>query len=611
MPASSESLERTWDLSPAEVLHLFQQIGHLIGIGHEPKETLQGAAESIGAVLPIDKCTFLLVSASGDSEEDDETSMAVVAETQSDSTNSIVGAHYLFSADHELLQMMQEGKPLPLMDIRTASSSPSVTSELDRFISETNSKSIMAFPMVAAEKLVGCMTMHLCREAQPFPEHVLELGETIAQELGVTVERCRAMHEREAESKVFRDTAAAALILERTSFRIRRVNAAGNKILAGSRKDLHGLPITQVVPEGQRLIAALKELSLEHSVVNVSGVLVGTVDGKPVHMDACLSLLNQDGRDDALILFTPSAQLLTDGGQATEQARLQRAEELANTLTRQLSWERWVRQIICKLHATLDRDTLLQTVVDGFGRALGASRCLIVRTDGPAAPIVTHEYVEPDISPLGLGRTGQFPPVAVSLFKHKVCAVPDLSTLEKSEELAAEEYEYFSDNGIRSMAGAPISSHGIVYGVIIILESRPGRKWVPHELDMLEIAANQTAVALSHSQAYLQLKDQLFNMNLLGNLTQQLTNTLELVSRSGKPDSAEDKVRQSGSSPPLSLRELEVLKLIAGGLANREIAQRLFLTESTVELHASRIRKKLKLKSRTALVKYACDNGLA
>ncbi|MGH9548736.1 MAG: response regulator transcription factor, partial [Terriglobales bacterium] len=147
--------------------------------------------------------------------------------------------------------------------------------------------------------------------------------------------------------------------------------------------------------------------------------------------------------------------------------------------------------------------------------------------------------------------------------------------------------------------------------VIIILESGTGRKWAPHELDMLEIAANQTAVALGHSQAYLQLKDQLFNMNLLGNLTQQLTNTLELVSRSGKTETQEDKVRQSGSAPPLSLRELEVLKLIAGGHANREIAQKLFLTESTVELHASRIRKKLKLKSRTALVKYACDNGLA
>jgi DNA-binding NarL/FixJ family response regulator len=61
---------------------------------------------------------------------------------------------------------------------------------------------------------------------------------------------------------------------------------------------------------------------------------------------------------------------------------------------------------------------------------------------------------------------------------------------------------------------------------------------------------------------------------------------------------------------PLSGRELEVLRLIASGMSNREIAQHLFLTESTVELHASRIRKKLKLKSRTALVKFACDNHL-
>ncbi len=100
-------------------------------------------------------------------------------------------------------------------------------------------------------------------------------------------------------------------------------------------------------------------------------------------MDACLSLLNADSRDDLLILFVPGPRIKSDSGDGSEQSRSQRAEELANTLTRQLSWERWVRQIICKLHATLDRDTLLQTVVDGFGRALGASRCLIVRTDGP------------------------------------------------------------------------------------------------------------------------------------------------------------------------------------------------------------------------------------
>jgi DNA-binding CsgD family transcriptional regulator len=288
------------------------------------------------------------------------------------------------------------------------------------------------------------------------------------------------------------------------------------------------------------------------------------------------------------------------------------ADELVNNLSKQLSWERWVRQIICKLHATLDRDLLLQSVVDGFGRSLGASRCLIVRTDGAASPMVTHEYVEPEISPLGLGRTGPFPLAAIMPFRHKAGAIADISILRKAGDLSEEEYEYFAENGVRGLSGAPIASHGAYYGVIIILEREASRKWAPQELDMLELVASQTAVALGHCQGYLQLKDQLFNMNLLGNLTQQLTSTLELVSRGGiKNDQAEEKAKLALNAPPLSLRELEVLKLIASGLANREIAQRLFLTESTVELHASRIRKKLKLKSRTALVKYACDNGLA
>jgi DNA-binding CsgD family transcriptional regulator len=293
------------------------------------------------------------------------------------------------------------------------------------------------------------------------------------------------------------------------------------------------------------------------------------------------------------------------------------AEEVISSLSKQLSWERFVRQIICKSYATLDRDLLLQSVVDGFGHSLGASRCLIVRTDGLTSPMVTHEYVEPDISPLGLGRTGPFPLAAIMPFRHKAAAITDLVVLRNSGDLRDDEYEYFAENGVCCIAGAPITNHGSYYGVIVILEREASRKWTQRELDMLELVASQMAVALGHCQSYLQLKDQLFNLNLLGNLTQQLTNTLELVSKTGggasgsKSEASEEKASKIFNTPPLSLRELEVLKLIASGLANREIAQRLFLTESTVELHASRIRKKLKLKSRTALVKYACDNGLA
>ncbi|HEY9772267.1 MAG TPA: GAF domain-containing protein [Planktothrix sp.] len=606
MSAQYESIEKTWDPSPADLLRLFQRVGHVAGLGRDRGQMLRSASEAIGSLLPLDRCLFLLFDEPDDEREADDT-LSITAEYVRAPLKAVGARRYRLSSGSELYKLLHQGKPVPFMDIR---SEDTASSELSRLISDSGSKSVIGFPLVVAERLLGCMSFHQCQSSHAFPEQVIQLGEALAEELALAVERSREQKEHESEGRLFSDAYTPALILDRRSNCLRRVNQAAYSVLDGTRKDLQGLPVSQVIPDGQRLISAGEELSRQQPAVTVPSILVGTADGKPVHMDACMSLLTHESRDDVLVMFVPVSKSKSETGDAGGD-RAQRAEELANSLTRQLSWERWARQIICKLHATLDRDTLLQTVVDGFGRALGASRCLIVRTDGPATSLVTHEYVEPDISPLGLGRTGQFPPVAVSFFKHKVGAVADLAALERSGDLSAEEYEYFSDNGIRSMAGAPITSHGVIYGVIIILESGAGRKWAPYELDMLEIAANQTAVALGHSQAYLQLKDQLFNMNLLGNLTQQLTNTLELVSKSGKAEAPEEKARQAGNSPPLSLRELEVLKLIAAGLANREIAQRLFLTESTVELHASRIRKKLKLKSRTALVKYACDNGLA
>jgi DNA-binding NarL/FixJ family response regulator len=101
-------------------------------------------------------------------------------------------------------------------------------------------------------------------------------------------------------------------------------------------------------------------------------------------------------------------------------------------------------------------------------------------------------------------------------------------------------------------------------------------------------------------------------LNLLTNLTRQLSSAVEqLFNHPVKSNGPEEpSLELAESKVPLSGRELEVLRLIASGMSNREIAQHLFLTESTVELHASRIRKKLKLKSRTALVKFACDNHL-
>jgi LuxR family maltose regulon positive regulatory protein len=61
---------------------------------------------------------------------------------------------------------------------------------------------------------------------------------------------------------------------------------------------------------------------------------------------------------------------------------------------------------------------------------------------------------------------------------------------------------------------------------------------------------------------------------------------------------------------PLTERELEVLRLIAQGLSNREIGERLFLALSTVKGHARIIFDKLQVKSRTEAVARARELGL-
>ncbi len=77
--------------------------------------------------------------------------------------------------------------------------------------------------------------------------------------------------------------------------------------------------------------------------------------------------------------------------------------------------------------------------------------------------------------------------------------------------------------------------------------------------------------------------------------------------RETPPDAASDAPDETDD---LTERELEVVRLIAQGCSNREIAEKFVISEKTVKTHVSHVLAKLGLKDRTQLAIYAIKHGL-
>jgi NarL family two-component system response regulator LiaR len=80
-----------------------------------------------------------------------------------------------------------------------------------------------------------------------------------------------------------------------------------------------------------------------------------------------------------------------------------------------------------------------------------------------------------------------------------------------------------------------------------------------------------------------------------------------MVNAPGQPFEPNEKRREDLRITP---RELEILNLIAQGMSNREIADRLFVSENTVKTHSSRVFDKLGAKRRTQAVQLGKEFGL-
>lgn len=99
----------------------------------------------------------------------------------------------------------------------------------------------------------------------------------------------------------------------------------------------------------------------------------------------------------------------------------------------------------------------------------------------------------------------------------------------------------------------------------------------------------------------------------------EVVNAVREVARGGRyvnPElgarlvAADAEEKRRAESDPLSERENEVLRLLALGHTNQEIARQLYISVRTAETHRAHIMQKLRLTSRAELVRYAMSRGL-
>ncbi|RNI21828.1 response regulator [Rufibacter latericius] len=84
---------------------------------------------------------------------------------------------------------------------------------------------------------------------------------------------------------------------------------------------------------------------------------------------------------------------------------------------------------------------------------------------------------------------------------------------------------------------------------------------------------------------------------------------LNLLNKANNPEGATQSAG-SKNNPELSKREMEVLKLIAEGYTNAEIADKLFASKRTIESHRQHLIEKTKARNTATLIKYAIQEGL-
>ncbi len=267
--------------------------------------------------------------------------------------------------------------------------------------------------------------------------------------------------------------------------------------------------------------------------------------------------------------------------------------------------EALLNRLIITIHGSLDLDYIIDKAAQHIADEFKSSRTIICTISENLEQVkIMRQVTAAALAPISEKSVilSRYHDLLLSQDERRPLVVNQDDSFPFARDTKADITTY----GIKSMLMVPLIYRGRLMGFLHLDDCYEMRVWTPGQISLLTRIANQLAIAISQAKLYQLLETQSRSMDKLTDLCTQLNSVVNSTRRITEKQEGQERVRVK-----LSTREIEVLQKVAEGLSNKEIAQTLHITEGTTEVHVSRLRKKLNLASRAALVRYAYENHLA
>ena len=266
--------------------------------------------------------------------------------------------------------------------------------------------------------------------------------------------------------------------------------------------------------------------------------------------------------------------------------------------------EALLNRLIVSIHGSLDLEDIVEKAISSLSTELGISRAILCFTSDPTSSMrIIRQLTNgslPSISDKSL-LFARYHDLLLDIGERRPLVVMQDDTFPFAKDIKS----VLVQSNILSLIMVPLVYRGRLLGLLHLDQCDYARIWTVSEINLLTRIANQLSIAISQARLYQIVETQSTSIDKLTELCSQLSTVVNSTKELTERTESREKVRVK-----LSTREIEVLRKVALGLSNREIAEALHITEGTTEVHVSRLRKKLNLGSRAALVRYAYENHL-